>query len=75
VEFTADVLNLLNLFGSDNGVIEYATYNQITPIRFGGIDEGTDRMIYDLSPLSSPKFVRDDLRSRWQAQFGVRFRF
>jgi Carboxypeptidase regulatory-like domain len=75
VEFTADVLNLLNLFGSDNGVIEYATYNQITPIRFGGIDEGTGRMIYDLSPLSSPKFVRDDLRSRWQAQFGVRFRF
>ena len=75
VEFTADVLNLINLLNSDAGLVEYATFNQITPVAFGGIDEATGRMIYDLEPLTNRTFVRDDLRSRWQAQFGIRVRF
>ena len=75
VEFTADVLNLINLLDSESGLVEYATFNQITPVRFGGVDAATGKLTYDLAPIGNRKFVRDDLRSRWQAQFGIRFRF
>jgi hypothetical protein len=35
-------------------------------------------MVYDIATLAAPtfrKFARDDLRSRWQAQIGLRYRF
>jgi len=78
VELTVDVLNLLNLFDSSWGKFEFTTNQNIAPIRYAGIDSATGKPIYDIATLASPtftKFITDDLRSRWQAQFGARVRF
>jgi len=72
------VLNLLNLFDSSWGKFEFTTNQNIAPIRYAGIDSATGKPIYDIATLASPtftKFITDDLRSRWQAQFGARVRF
>jgi len=78
LEFTVDVLNFLNLLNSDWGKFEYTSNQNINPIRLGGTDAATGKPIYNIATLASPtyqKFILDDLRSRWQAQLGVRFRF
>jgi hypothetical protein len=88
-EFTFDILNLGNLLSSETGEIRYALFNQSTPVTFGGIDAATGQPIYNISTLTRTavdpstneprltyqKFNRDDLRSRWQAQIGLRVRF
>jgi hypothetical protein len=77
LELTADVLNVLNLFSSDWGVVDLATFNDLNPIRFT-VDPATGKYVYDLATINSPTFVkfnRDDLRSRWQGQLGARVTF
>jgi hypothetical protein len=77
LEFTADILNVLNLLNSDWGVFDLATFGDLNPIRFQA-DTATGKYIYDLVTINSPtfrKFDRDDLRSRWQGQLGLRVRF
>lgn len=77
LEFTADIVNLLNLINSDWGVFDIATFNDLNPIRFQ-VDSATGKYVYDLVTINSAtfrKFDRDDLRSRWQAQLGLRLRF
>jgi outer membrane receptor for ferrienterochelin and colicin len=78
LEFTIDVFNVLNLLSSSWGRFDFTSNQNIAPIRYGGIDSASGKPIYDISTLASPtftKFITDDLRSRWQAQFGARFRF
>ena len=78
VELTMDVLNLLNLLDSSWGQFQFTPNQSIAPIRYSGIDTASGKPIYDISTLTSPtfsKFTTDDLRSRWQAQFGARVRF
>jgi outer membrane receptor for ferrienterochelin and colicin len=78
LEFTFDVLNMLNLFDSSWGRFQFTGNQNIAPIQYAGIDAATSKPIYNIATLASPtftKFITDDLRSRWQAQFGVRFRF
>jgi hypothetical protein len=79
VEVTMDVLNLLNLFDKNNGEVYYAAFNDILAVRYAGVDAATGKYVYDLSPLKAATFgngfTRDDLRSRWQAQWGLRVRF
>jgi len=79
VEATMDVLNLLNLLDKNHGEVYYAAFNDILAVRFGGVDAATNKYIYDVSPLTASTFgngfTRDDLRSRWQAQWGLRVRF
>lgn len=78
VELTADVLNLINLFDRNKGLVKYPNFNGPTVIGYGGIDPATGKYIYNLSTITRAgydTFTRDDLRSRWQAQFGARFRF
>jgi len=77
-QFTVDVLNFLNMLNSDWGVIEYSNFNEVSPVIYGGLDEATGKMIYNISPISGGtfnKFRRDDLRSRWQLQLGFRLQF
>lgn len=77
VELTADVLNFLNLFNSDWGVVDIATFNDLNPFRFT-IDSATGKYVYDLATINAPtyrKFDRDNLRSRWQLQLGARVTF
>ena len=80
-EITWDLLNVINLFGSDQGLQEFANFNQLTVIRPTFAADG--QPIYNLNALFSggqlqtPQelMIRDDLRSRWQMQFGARIRF
>jgi hypothetical protein len=78
-EVTFDILNLLNLFDSDSGLVEYATFNGVAPVS-AAVSAATGQWVYTLNnivttPAANPRFSRDDLRSRWQAQLGFRFRF
>jgi hypothetical protein len=80
VEITFDVFNLLNLFNKEWGWLETAGFPGFASlVRYNGLDTATGRMKYDISTITSSTFAgtfyRDDLRSRWQAQFGARFRF
>ena len=76
-EFTLDFLNFLNMFDKNAGTVEYANFNELTFIQYRGVN-AAGKYIYNIAGITSPtyqKFLRDDLRSRWQAQFGARFRF
>jgi hypothetical protein len=78
VELTMDVFNLLNLFDSDKGVFKFVGNQSMSPIQYGGIDKVTQKPIYNIATLNLAtyqKFSTDDLRSRWNAQFGARIRF
>ncbi len=77
VDVTADIFNLLNLINEDKGWIYYPNFGGPTIIA-GTIDAATGKYIYNLqtvAPSTFRTFTRDDLRSRWQAQFGARVRF
>jgi hypothetical protein len=74
-EFTVDVLNLLNLFDSSAGQVQYAAFNDLLVTT---ATEAAGRYNYTLNAVARPggaRFTRDDLRSRWQAQIGLRLRF
>jgi len=83
-ELTLDMLNLINLFSSDSGLFEYMSFGQLStyaPVSSAGNTTVTPTQPlvgYNLSTIMSPtfrKFLRDDLRSRWQMQLGARIRF
>jgi hypothetical protein len=83
-EVTLDMLNLINLFNSDKGLFEYMSFGQLslyTPISSANNTTVTPTQPlvgYNLSSIMAPafrKFLRDDLRSRWQMQLGARIRF
>jgi hypothetical protein len=80
-EFTVDVINLLNLFDSELGQVEYAAFSDIlvtTTNPTGVATETAGKYNYNLSNVTrgtQTRFSRDDLRSRWQAQIGMRLRF
>ena len=74
-EFTVDVLNMLNLFDSSNGQVYYAAFNDLV-VNTATVTSG--KYNYTLASGAQPgaaRFARDDLRSRWQAQLGLRLRF
>jgi hypothetical protein len=80
VEVTADVFNFLNLLNKNWGWQYWAAFPGIAnPITYGGIDATTKKEIFDLSFLNGTSYLgtfqRDSLRSAWQAQLGLRFRF
>ena len=79
-----DMLNLINLFDSKSGLSEYMSFGQLslyTPISSANNTTVTPTQPligYNLSSIMAPtfrKFLRDDLRSRWQMQLGGRIRF
>src|SRR5690606_26521570 len=59
-EFTVDVLNLLNLFDSSAGQVEYAPFNDLLVTR-AAVD-GSGRYVYTLNTVALPgatRFTRD----------------
>jgi hypothetical protein len=78
-ELTLDVANVLNLLNQRWGWVFYPAFNGPNTIGYGGIDRATGKPIYSLSTITSSAFAgtftRDDLRSRWRAQWGLRLRF
>jgi hypothetical protein len=79
VELTADVINLLNRFNKNWGWAWFPNFYSPQTLGYGGIDAATGKEIINASTIASPSFLgtstRDDLRSRWQAQWGVRYSF
>jgi hypothetical protein len=74
-ELTFDLSNLTNLFNRENGQLEYANFNDILVANYSVVG---GRPTYNIGSLVSPTFtryLRDDLKSRWQGKFGVRVRF
>jgi len=73
-EFTFDLLNLINLFDSSNGQVVYATFNDLLVTR---ATTSNGQYAYQLNSLvtGGDRYSRDDLRSRWQGQIGLRIRF
>ncbi|HYN07821.1 MAG TPA: carboxypeptidase regulatory-like domain-containing protein [Vicinamibacterales bacterium] len=75
-EITLDILNMINLFDPKGGQFQYANFNDIlavTPTVANGVLTN-----YNLASITNPafqRFVRSDLRSRWQMQLGGRVRF
>ena len=79
VELTFDVLNFLNLLNKNWGWVFFPNFYSPTTIGFGGVDKATGKEIINIANITSPTFLgtftRDDLRSRWSAQWGIRVRF
>jgi hypothetical protein len=82
VELTMDVFNLLNLLNKDWGWQYFPLFPSSSAnglLGYGGVDLATGKEILNLSTIASRTFQgtfqRDDLRSRWQAQWGLRVRF
>jgi Carboxypeptidase regulatory-like domain len=76
-QITFDLQNLINLFDSGSGLVEYATFNELQPIA-ATYNAATNSYTYAVNTVARPggvRFTRDDLRSRWQGQFGLRVRF
>jgi hypothetical protein len=76
-QVTFDLQNLLNLFDSSNGQVEFATFNGLQPIA-ATFNAATNTYTYSVNTVARPggvRFSRDDLRSRWQGQVGLKLRF
>jgi hypothetical protein len=76
-QVTFDLQNLINLFDSGSGLVEYATFNELQPIA-ATFNAATNTYNYSVNTVARPggvRFSRDDLRSRWQGQVGLRLRF
>lgn len=79
VQVSLDVLNLVNLFDEDSGLLRYANFNAVTPARYEGTTED-GKPIYRLfngvtDPEDNPRFNTHNVRSRWRAKLGVRLTF
>ena len=78
-EVTIDVFNFMNFLNSDWGWQYFGSFPSTNLIGYGGIDTATGKVRYNLSTINSSTFqgvfTRDDLRSRAQAQIGIRFTF
>jgi hypothetical protein len=78
VELTFDILNFTNLLNDEWGRYEFLDFQTLNALAYRGIDAATNKPIYDIATFTSPtfrKFTIDNLRSRWQGQFGARVRF
>jgi carboxypeptidase family protein/TonB-dependent receptor-like protein len=86
-EVTWDILNVLNLFNRDWGLVKYANFNDLLAVRLGQtgvpIIDANGKPVYNLTNLyvngqlqtAEQQFTRSDLLSRWQMQLGGRIRF
>jgi hypothetical protein len=79
-EITLDVLNMINLFDNQKGLIQYANFNDLLVVRpaFSGSDVTynlSNIVINGVAQTPEQQFTRFDLASRWQMQLGGRIRF
>jgi hypothetical protein len=78
-EVSVDLFNVLSLLNDRWGWVWYPNGNGPSTIGYGGIDPQTGKMRYNLAAITAPTFpgtfTRDDLRSRWLAQVGLRASF
>ena len=79
VDLTLDIFNVLNMLNNSWGLVYFPNFNSPTTLTYGGIDKATGKEIIDIKTITSTgfqgTFTRDDLRSRWTAQWGARITF
>jgi hypothetical protein len=79
LQITFDLLNVMNLFDKESGLLRYAEFNTVSPVRhFGYTDDG--KVIYSLNdivtdPDENSKWETHNIRSRWRAKIGIRYSF
>ena len=69
------MLNLINLFDAKSGQFQYMSFGQDTRIQPipTTVTASSPVTGYNITPITQPnfqRFLRDDLRSRWQIQLG-----
>jgi len=79
VELTGDLINVLNMFDKNNGVVRYVSFGTTTPIRTS-VDAATGKTVYSqnfTNAITNPNspYSTSDILSRWQARIGVRISF
>ena len=80
-EITLDVLNMINLFDNQKGLIKYANFNDLLVVRPAFSSSGAvtynlqNIVINGVAQTPEQQFTRFDLASRWQMQLGGRIRF
>lgn len=75
VQAYLNLFNIANLLDDEDGLVQYVGFSTVQLIRHRGInDEGKHIYQLNLTDLDN-RFTTDDLRSRWQGQFGLRFSF
>jgi carboxypeptidase family protein len=79
-ELSVDLLNLINTFDAKSGQFQFMSFGQYTGIQPVPTTVTTTAPVtgYNITPITQPgfqRFLRDDLRSRWQIQLGARVRF
>jgi hypothetical protein len=78
-EITFDIFNFLNMLNKDWGWQYWADFPGLAKTIGYSLDKTTGKMVYNLSTINAATFqgtfTRDDLKSRWAAQLGARFRF
>jgi len=71
IQLSVDVLNIGNLVNSNWGVVEQPGFNQLLGV---SVDAGNPTYTFD-PDLQNTFTAATDARSRWRAQFGVRYIF
>ena len=72
IQLSLDVLNFGNLLNSNWGVVKEPTFNQLLGV---SVDENNVPTYNFNENLTKTFTAATDIRSRWQAQFGVRYIF
>ena len=72
IQLSLDILNFGNLINSNWGVVQEPTFNQLLGV---SVDENNVPTYNFDQDLNRTFTAATDARSRWQAQFGVRYIF
>ncbi len=73
LQLTLDIVNVLNLFNSEWGKLQYVSNQNDVPWTLTGIDAVTGKQKVNFAPRSH--YVLSQIGSRWQMQFGLRYSF
>ncbi|HUU05262.1 MAG TPA: TonB-dependent receptor [Patescibacteria group bacterium] len=73
LQLTLDIVNVLNIFNSDWGKLQYVSNQNDVPWTLTGIDAATGKQKVNFAPRD--RFVLSQLGSRWQMQLGLRYSF
>ncbi|MDL2323065.1 carboxypeptidase regulatory-like domain-containing protein [Bacteroidales bacterium OttesenSCG-928-A17] len=86
LQFSLDIMNIPNLLNSDWGINKYyvGSNQQVTPLRFEGIDAATGKAIVSMNNIgtsSNPKYLESayqlptSVSALWNIQLGLRYIF